>query len=301
MLLKNVLDRNARDKSQYIQDSIQITRGEQTFWEYHTQDIWQVWWNVTFPKTFGLIYYFLKSYMFGRPVSMTNTSIHCQWPSNIEVHPGHHPECMFMSQTVKPCPDGRIVFHWKFSFASLVSGIVEATGTPDVPYSSILDYDKRLREHPTPQGLEWPLPNPPSLLNEVSGRTFQRCIVAVWPQICKSKNCAFIFTCLNDIVALLYIHRPYFWQAVSKPGVVLVRHQYWKSLVAAYHRLGHYDNNRDGILTILYSACALVSCLQSLWLVYPKLLERLGPFWSHAHSACVSAIKFIIAAMSPNN
>ncbi|KAF8521924.1 hypothetical protein BU17DRAFT_87483 [Hysterangium stoloniferum] len=210
--------RDARDSTQYIQDPTGITRGEQTFWEYHAQDIWQ-------------------SYMFGRPVSITNTSIHCQFPSNVEVHPGHHPKFP----------------RWKFSFASLVSGVVEATGTPDVSYGSILNYDRRLREHPIPQGLEWPLPHPSLVASEAAGQTFQRCLTAVWSE-----------------VSLLYMHRPYFWQAVSTPDVVLVRHQYWRSLVAAYH-----------------SACAIVSHVRSLWLLYPRLMERMGPFWSHAHSACL--------------
>ncbi|KAF8585315.1 hypothetical protein K439DRAFT_1660301 [Ramaria rubella] len=210
------LHRNGRDPSVYIQDPVALQRGEQTFWEYNSLDIWQ-------------------SYMFGRPTSMTNEAVSCKQPTKIDVYPGHLPE----------------FYAWKYSFASVVSDVVRATTSPTVNYGKILWYEKKLREYPIPAELVWQ--DEPVHNNENMGKTFQRCLVAVWQQL-----------------SIMYIHRPFFWELISEHPEKPVRHHYWRSIVAAYH-----------------SATTLVSYVRCLWLAYPQLLERMVPFWSHAHSAAL--------------
>ncbi|KAF8590852.1 hypothetical protein K439DRAFT_1657188 [Ramaria rubella] len=219
---------DGRDETTYIQDPAVIARGEQTLWEYQSLDIWQ-------------------SYMFGRPASMASETVQCKQPLTLDVYPGHLRE----------------FYYWKYSFATLVAEVVRATTSPDVDYTAILAYDKKLRHYCIPEELSWPdepLPN-----NEEMGKTFQRCLVAVWKQL-----------------SIMYINRPYFWQLVCDRPEKPVRHRYWRSIVGAYH-----------------SASTLVSHVQRLWLTYPKLLERMVPFWSHAYTA--SLVLCALVTYSPGS
>jgi hypothetical protein len=68
----------------------------------------------------------------------------------------------------------------------------------------------------------------------------------------------------------MYIHRPYFWEAISKHPDDPSKSPFWHSVVAAYD-----------------SAATLVHDVRRLWLAYPRLIERMAPFWSHAYSAAV--------------
>ncbi|KIJ48453.1 hypothetical protein M422DRAFT_45386 [Sphaerobolus stellatus SS14] len=182
------------------------------------------------------------SYMFGRPPSMANEVIQCRWPSQVEVHPGHAPD----------------YFTWKFSFSKLLSEVMDATSLDDLHYSEILKADRKLRRHGVPDNLEWPGPDEPFPKDEAIGRTFQRWVVASLENI-----------------AIMYLHRPFAWRALSEPGELSQRHPYWRSVVALFH-----------------SASSIAACGRKVWLAHPQVTARLAPFWSHTLSAsqCLGAL-----------
>ncbi|GJJ16322.1 hypothetical protein Clacol_010620 [Clathrus columnatus] len=227
-----MLDTNGRDRYTYIQDNEAIRRVEQTFWEYYTQDIFQ-------------------SYVFGRPVTLHPSSVSCQRPE-FEPQDESHPE-----------------FHtWKYSMAMVMAEIIETTAKPSTTYNGILKLDRQIRKHPIPKGMEWP--NSDEGTNyEPLGRICQRALGNILAQM-SGLITLLAFTTSPEmiLIVLMVVHRPYFWEAISKPDQDITKHPYWRSIVAAYH-----------------SASSLVSCIRAIWEAFPQTLERLAPFWSHCHSA----------------
>lgn len=59
-------------------------------------------------------------------------------------------------------------------------------------------------------------------------------------------------------------------QAILEHKEEAIKTPLWYSVLAAYK-----------------SATALTSEMRRLWLKYGRPLERMGPFWSHCHSAAV--------------
>ncbi|GJJ06768.1 hypothetical protein Clacol_000964 [Clathrus columnatus] len=210
-------DTNGRDRYAYVQDRESIRRAEQTFWEYYTQDIFQ-------------------SYFFGRPVTLHPSAVTCQWPE-------HDRDELYPEFPT-----------WKYSMAVLMAEIIETTVKSTVSYKDVLKFDRQLRKHPIPKGMEWP--NLDGGIGSKTGydslgRTLQRAFGSILVQM-----------------VLMVLHRPYFWQAVSKPGHELMKHPYWRSVVAAYH-----------------SASSLVTSILAIWQAFPQAVERFASFWSHCHSA----------------
>lgn len=134
-------------------------------------------------------------------------------------------------------------FTWKFSFSSLLAEVMNTTASEDPVYEDILREDKRLRAHDVPKGLEWPRVAPgeenwPGFPEgEAIGRTFQRWVVASLQNIGKhlSAWCLANSTKLLPSSALMYLHRPFAWRAISGAEEITWRHRYWRSTASVYH------------------------------------------------------------------
>jgi len=174
-----------------------------------------------------------QSLMFNQPTSMTDDIILCQTPSTVHVHAGLNPE----------------FFVWKYSFARLVSKVVTITNGSNVIYRDILACEKDLLEHYSPPSLEWPTEHVAA--HEPSGMVLERCISWIWKEL-----------------AMLYIHRPYFWIAISRNAEEPYKDEYWYSIVIAYK-----------------SAVTLISHVRYLWDNFPRIIERWSMVWTHAQSA----------------
>ncbi|KIJ50945.1 hypothetical protein M422DRAFT_27068 [Sphaerobolus stellatus SS14] len=187
-----------------------------------------------------------QSFMFGRPTSMTNDMILCQHPSTVHVHTGLDPQ----------------FYLWKYSFASVVSKIIIITSSRTVRYNDVLACEKELLDHYVPPSLEWPTGNPAS--HQVPGRIQQRCNTWLWKEL-----------------SMMYIHRPYFWSAISKHPEAPHKSEFWHSVLMAYK-----------------SAATLVSYVQFVWTAQPRVIERFPPVWLHAQSAALILAALVIHSPS---
>jgi hypothetical protein len=119
--------------------------------------------------------------MFGRPTSMAGSVIQCRQPFQVDASPGLEPECAFiiivLSLSIYSSSDFQTVYPWKYSFSRLVSNAIAVMGTSTVVYNDILECEKDL-----PPLLDWPLRG---TTYEVIGRSFQRCAMSIWKQVCE--------------------------------------------------------------------------------------------------------------------
>lgn len=76
---------------------------------------------------------------------------------------------------------------------------------------------------------------------------------------------------------MMYIHRPYFWIAISKYPDAPHRSEFWHSVIMAYR-----------------SAATLVTYVHYTWKVNPQVVERWAPIWLHAQSAALVLAALVI-------
>jgi len=68
----------------------------------------------------------------------------------------------------------------------------------------------------------------------------------------------------------MYIHRRWLVETIIKHQDDPSKSRSWQSVVAAYE-----------------SAATLTDDMRRLWLVYPRLIDRMAPFWSHTQTAAL--------------
>lgn len=83
-------------------------------------------------------------------------------------------------------------------------------------------------------------------------------------------------------VALLYVHRCFFAQAILDNPTDPMRSQYAPSFLAGYR-----------------SACALLGSIRDQFALFPIQIARFWVLWTHAFSACVSTPRLARALTIP--
>ncbi|RDB22452.1 putative transcriptional regulatory protein C1F7.11c [Hypsizygus marmoreus] len=182
----------------------------------------------------------------GRPPSIRLSYIDCEFPEDDEA-------------TLDK--DGNILkgYHqWKYEFTKdIFSTVTELTLTAEVPkYQTVLELDRKVREKALPPHL-----------NVFLSPEDEHCTPSVYMRGCLLSQ--------YRTVALLYIHRSFFAQAMLDHPVNPLRSPYAPSFLAAYRcasgviksNLNHFERFPDlccrwwSIWTHLFSAAIIVGCI----------------------------------------
>lgn len=174
------------------------------------------------------------SFYYGRPLVMSSPFIDCPFPKDI---PTEHATMSFDL--------------WNSKYASLVHSVITvAFGPKQVPYSSVIDLDRRIRDFHVPT--IWMFQNDAESTETTSEVRMQR-----------------YFVCARKEIVLLSLHRPYLVKLLSEKPIELERHRYRPSVVACYR-----------------SAWRLIRATELTYMHESYRTARLSIFWSH----CLSAI-----------
>ncbi|KAF9268994.1 hypothetical protein L218DRAFT_916484 [Marasmius fiardii PR-910] len=215
-----------RDSSGWGLDPEEQQRRRRVFWELYTNDTW-------------------ASIANGRPPSMMIQHTDCQFPEDLE-------------PLVKPNGEIEMGWHaWKarYSASCLSISVQHIFITKKLPYTVLLDLDKKIRKFPVPAHLLPPL-GPSDTEHSWStdpGRAMQ--------QYC---------LCCERESNLLYLHRSFFAQALRENSANPLATRYAPSLIATCR-----------------SACQLIASLKSLYSAHPEFAQTPWFFWSGVFSACI--------------
>ncbi|KAK2462887.1 hypothetical protein APHAL10511_005085 [Amanita phalloides] len=140
---------------------------------------------------------------------------------------------------------------WNVKFASVVHNVITiAFGPKQVPYASIIELDRRIRDFHVPSVLRFQCEEEaPDTSYELRMRRY--------------------FVSARKEIVLLSLHRPYLVQVLSAKPVELERHRYRASIMACYR-----------------SAWRLVYCTIYAFRREPLRMSRISLVWSH----CLSSI-----------
>jgi len=166
---------------------------------------------------------------------MSPSFIDCPFPKDI---PTDHPTMSFDL--------------WNSKFASLVHSVITtALGPKHVPYLSVIELDRRIRDFHVPT--MW--------LSQCDNEA---------PETTSELRMQRYFVCSRKEIVLLSLHRPYLVQILSEKPVDLHRHRYKASVVACYR-----------------SAWRLINATKHTFHREAQKTSRLSLFWSHCLSATV--------------
>ncbi|KAI0732426.1 fungal-specific transcription factor domain-containing protein [Fomitopsis betulina] len=216
------------NSSRWKLDDDNAQRRARVFWQLYKYDTWM-------------------SFGFGRPPSMCTAFVDCPLPDDTEA-------CINA--------DGQKEggFHvWSWSFAKLVNKVDLAVFGAKVPqYSSILEYDRMIRDFPLPSNLR---PNCGQQCGEPTDLP---------PMLYMQRY----LTLLEKEHTLLSLHRPWFAQALQEQPGDLLRHRYGPSVMAIYRSAWRMIEaaresykrvkvipSRFGILWSVCLASGIVMCL----------------------------------------
>ncbi|KAF6761455.1 hypothetical protein DFP72DRAFT_987681 [Ephemerocybe angulata] len=196
----------------------------------------------------------------GRPAALAAQHTDCQFPEDLEPHIGPNKE---MEIGYSHCPIGlttykRLIGHaWKIRYSAniLTASYYHVFSPRTPPYKSLLDLDKKIRAFPIPNHLRSPV-----RITDTT-RSWNSSAPRAMQQYCT--------ICLRES-NLLYIHRSYFAQALKQQPDNPLQHAYAASVLAAYR-----------------SATRLITSLQSLYAVHPRLTSTVWYFWSGVFSSCI--------------
>lgn len=149
----NLTIRADRDPSRFNLDEKTAERRRGLFWEMFSTDVLYV--RAFIDDVVLQNAEYLQSLALGRPPSIRNTYIDCQFPKE-EEQPSHvsGDDASIGCQRQPGCPDFKrtdhppIDYQWKYEFVrDIMSLILEQTVTAEPPtYETILDLDRRVRE-----------------------------------------------------------------------------------------------------------------------------------------------------------
>ncbi|KAJ8094760.1 hypothetical protein PM082_010766 [Marasmius tenuissimus] len=215
-----------RDSSGWGLDPEEQQRRRRLFWELYMNDTW-------------------TSIVNGRPPSMMIQHTDCQFPEDLE-------------PLVRPTGETEMGWHaWKSRYAAscLSISVQHIFITKKLPYTALLDLDKKIRMFPVPTHLQAPLSAADTRRSwsTDSGRAMQQYCV-----LCERES------------NLLYLHRSFFAQALKEDPANPLGHRYASSLVAT-HR----------------SACRLISSLKCLYPNHSEMAQTSWFFWSGVFSSCI--------------
>ncbi|EIW87438.1 hypothetical protein CONPUDRAFT_45173, partial [Coniophora puteana RWD-64-598 SS2] len=153
---------------------------------------------------------------------------------------------------------------WALKYAVLLHHVMTTafSGTPPT-YATILELDRKVRDFPVPPHLR-PRCEGDVLANGLPMH-LQRHFILAYKE-----------------AALLNLHRTYFAQALKDKPNDPLKHKYGPSVMAAYR-----------------SAWRMIVCQAHSIKTVPKIMERMGIFWSQAFSAAI--VMCMIASRCPNS
>ncbi|KZV72233.1 hypothetical protein PENSPDRAFT_629068 [Peniophora sp. CONT] len=211
-----------RDSAGWNLEKEEVQRRRMSFWEFYNWDAW-------------------SSVITGRPPVLNLAQADCRFPEDMEpvmnsqgqLEPGWH--------------------KWKFLYAAtcLAPSLQRTFLIRQLPYSTLLELDKRIRTFPLPEHLRPGQENGQGWSSD--------------PFKAMSQHCATLLRESN----LLYIHRSYFAQAIRGANDPF-KHKYGQSVLAAYKAVRN-----------------LVSSLKGVYSVHPAIVSRCWFFWSAIFSSCV--------------
>ncbi|KZT08809.1 uncharacterized protein LAESUDRAFT_648494 [Laetiporus sulphureus 93-53] len=162
-------------------------RRSRVFWQLFLQDTW-------------------ISFGFGRPPSMSLAFIDCGFPKDPleKVNEQGQKEWGF--------------HHWTWQYTRLLNQVITSVfGARPPQYSTIVEYDRKIRDFPVPYNLRPKCNNDGFEPNQSIPELMQR-----------------FFTMSCKEATLLSLHRPFFVQALHEQPVDLLRHRYGPSVMAIY-------------------------------------------------------------------
>ncbi|KAG7093883.1 hypothetical protein E1B28_007522 [Marasmius oreades] len=215
-----------RDSSGWGLDPEEQQRRRRLFWELYMNDTW-------------------TSIVNGRPPSVMIQHTDCQFPEDLE-------------PLIKPNGETEMGWHtWKARYAAscLSISVQHIFITKKLPYTALLDLDKKIRMFPVPSHLQAPL-----------NASDTGCSWSTDPGRAMQQYCLLCERESN----LLYLHRSFFAQALREDASNPLRTRYAPSLMATYR-----------------SACRLISSLKSLYPNHPAFTETSWFFWSGVFSSCI--------------
>ncbi|KAK1227215.1 hypothetical protein PQX77_009849 [Marasmius sp. AFHP31] len=215
-----------RDSSGWGLEPEEQQRRRRLFWELYMNETW-------------------TSIVNGRPPSMMIQHTDCQFPEDLE-------------PLVRPTGETEMGWHaWKSRYAAscLSISVQHIFITKKLPYTALLDLDKKIAMFPVPTHLQAPLSTADTRRSWSTdpGRAMQQYCV-----LCERES------------NLLYLHRSFFAQALKEDPSNPLEHRFAPSLVAT-HR----------------SACRLISSLKCLYPNHSEMAQTSWFFWSGVFSSCI--------------
>ncbi|CAL1714732.1 unnamed protein product [Somion occarium] len=210
----------------------ELQRRRLMFWELYTWDVW-------------------NGFVMGRVPSLRLEFTDCKFPANDSGH-----------EQVS----GEWGFHaWKFRYtaAILPATLRHAFSPGNMPYTSLIELDRKIRTFPMPSHLQLDLQS-----------TNQRSWSMDLPTALQQLGCIFM-----KETNLLYLHRSYFAIAIHDDPVNPLSHSYGASVVATFR-----------------SACRMCLAAKGLYLLHPKALSQVWYYWSQLFSACVALAALVLGA-----
>ncbi|KAF8640520.1 hypothetical protein AX17_000182 [Amanita inopinata Kibby_2008] len=187
------------------------------------------------------------SFYYARPLGMSPPFIDCPFPKDV---PSEHATMSFGL--------------WNGKYASLVHSIITITSGPKpVPYSMIVDLDRRVRDFYVPS--LWQIRREDETPKPSHDLRLRRWLVSTRKEI-----------------VLLNIHRPYLVQVLSETQTNFAKHRYQVSVIACFR-----------------SAWRLIHGLKVTWEHEPQRLSRMGLAWSQCLSAAV--VFSLLASRAPKS
>ncbi|KAJ3763088.1 fungal-specific transcription factor domain-containing protein [Lentinula raphanica] len=201
------------------------------FWTVFTMDTW-------------------SSFHYGRPPSISRAYIDCPLPKDTE-------------EFINANGEREIGFHsWSWQFTAFMHAIMEETfGSTRPAYTTIIDFDRKIRDFPIPQNLR------------------VRCDV-VEPRKELYMQRLIVMSMKENM--LMHLHRAYFAQTLQDSPDDLTTHKYVASVIATYR-----------------SAWRLSKAMQIAWKHIPHLLARYHLAWSQVLSSAI--VMCILVTRAPTS
>ncbi|KIJ93761.1 hypothetical protein K443DRAFT_643750 [Laccaria amethystina LaAM-08-1] len=187
-----------------------------------------------------------SSFCFGRPPGISPSYIDCSLPKEATTE---------------------LTFHtWNYQYTTLLQSVMATTlGPRQLPYATVLELDKQIRDFPVPA--VWRMSTQDEI--EIPPQP-QHIHIQRWLILASKES------------TILNLHRAYFAQTLHESPTELQRHRYVPSVLAIYR-----------------SAWRLIRGLRMTWASVPHLLTRVNLPWSQALSAAI--VLCLLATKSPTS
>jgi len=161
---------------------------------------------------------------------------------------------------------------WKARFGfQCISAVIQSAQTAKVPnHNTILELDRKVRDMELPKYAEQPPKQGAGL-----GEAMKHFMPRNYRHLSKPRSPSLLSKQLLSVLALLYIHRCFFAEAVSSNPTNPMKSPYAPSFLAGYR-----------------SACELIGGLRTQFDLFPAQIARFWVLWTHAFSSSVSAASF---------